>query len=92
MIVCMGSPLCAQEAMRRLNALKLAKKKLLEFDSDLDEESLDDAFSDMDTDAHSLSSFASHAEHWLYKSKYQLKAEPYMKYAAPAALVSLHPR
>ena len=57
---------------------------VLEFDSDM---SMDGDFSDLASDTHSLSSFASHAEAWLDLNKYTPTAETNIRFAAPAALV-----
>jgi|LauGreSBDMM110SN_4_FD.fasta_scaffold600156_1 hypothetical protein len=56
----------------RLEQIMLAKKKLLEFDSDFDDEDgsiHSSEMSELDSDVHSLSSLKSCAESWIEDTK-----------------------
>ena len=75
----------------RLEAIMAAKKKLLEFDSDFDDEDgsmHSSELSELDSDVHSLSSLKSCAASWIEDVEYKQPAEGWIKFATPAATVS----
>ncbi len=75
------------QAKKRLESIMLAKKKLLEFDSDFDGSMHSSELSELDSDVHSLSSLKSCANDWIEDQNYKTPAESWIKFAAPAAMV-----
>jgi len=78
-----------EEAKKRLEQIMAAKKKLIEFDSDLDDFSIASSeLSELDSDVDSLSSMISCANSWIEDVQYKTPAENTLKYTASAAMIA----